>query len=311
MGMILMPIHAQPISNWPTAPLRIIVPFPPGGANDIAARALSIALAPQLGQSVVVENRAGAGGLVGYTAAAQSKDGHTLIMASTSISLLPSLNPNAKYDLSRDFDAIGWVSSFPGVLVVPSASKFQNVNQLIAELQANPNKISCGNGGIGTTSHLAAELFSSVTSTACNHVPYRGEGALAPAIMAGDVDMAFSNLPGVLPHIKSGRIRALAMAANDPSGDLPNVRTLGSLGILNMEVLGWVVLLAGKGIPEDRLAYLDSLLQTALATDSVRKTFAAGGLVPVTGGRNKLQAYILQEQDRWGKLIKARGIKTE
>lgn len=299
-------------ADWPTKPLRIIVPFPPGGANDIAARSIGLEIGPSLSQPVVVDNRTGAGGLVGYTAAAQSRDGHTLLMASTSISLLPSLSPGGtNYDLARDFEPVGWVSAFPGVLVVPATSKIRTVQELLAEMRANPGKVICGNGGIGTSSHLGVELFLSVTKTSCTGVPYRGEGALAPAIMAGEVAMAFSNLPGVLPHIKSGKIRVLAVAATEPSPDLPGVPTLESMGLTGMEVTGWVVLLASKGMPEEAVARLDKLLQQSLASKGVRERFAAGGLVPVSGGRDKLMAYMLREQARWGKLIRERDIKAQ
>jgi tripartite-type tricarboxylate transporter receptor subunit TctC len=299
-------------ADWPTKPLRIIVPFPPGGANDIAARSIGLEIGPSLPQPVVVDNRTGAGGLVGYTAAAQSRDGHTLLMASTSISLLPSLSPGGtNYDLARDFEPVGWVSAFPGVLVVPATSKIKTVQELLAEMRTNPGKVICGNGGIGTSSHLGVELFLSVTKTSCTGVPYRGEGALAPAIMAGEVAMAFSNLPGVLPHIKSGKIRVLAVAATEPSPDLPGVPTLESMGLTGMEVTGWVVLLASKGMPEEAVARLDKLLQQSLASKGVRERFAAGGLVPVSGGRDKLMAYMLREQARWGKLIRERDIKAQ
>jgi len=298
-------------AEWPSKPIRIIVPFPPGGANDIAARSIALEIGPALPQPVVVENKTGAGGLVGYTTAAQSKDAHTLLMASTSISLLPSLNPSATYDLARDFEPVGWVSAFPGVLVVPASSNIQNVQQLLAELRANPGKVNCGNGGNGTSSHLAVELFLSVTKTACNGVPYRGEGALAPAIMGGEVAMAFSNLPGVLPHIKSGRIRPLAVAAIEPSADLPGIPTLESMGLTGMEVTGWVVLLAAKGMPEEGVAQLDKLVNKSLSSKAVRERFASGGLVPVAGGRDKLMAYMLGEQTRWGRLIRERGIKVQ
>jgi tripartite-type tricarboxylate transporter receptor subunit TctC len=299
-------------SEWPARPVRIIVPFPPGGANDIAARSIGLEIGPALSQPVIVDNKTGAGGLVGYSAAAQSKDGHTLLMASTSISLLPSLSPGAaNYDLARDFEPVGWVSAFPGVLVVPASSKIRTVQELLAEMRASPGKVSCGNGGIGTSSHLGVELFLSVTRTSCTGVPYRGEGALAPALMAGEVAMAFSNLPGVLPHIKSGKIRVLAVAASEPSPDLPGVPTLESMGLTGMEVTGWVVLLASKGMPEEAVARLDKLLQQALASKGVRERFAAGGLIPMAGGRDKLMAYMVREQARWGKLIRERDIRAQ
>jgi len=304
-------VQSQTTLGMPTKPIRMVVPFPPGGGPDIAARALISVLSPRLGQPIVVDSKTGAGGLIGIMSASDSKDGHTLLMASTGIAILPSLNPRVTYDLERDFEPVGWVSSFPGVLVVPARSKFTTVMELLAEARLQPGKLTCGNGGIGTVQHLGLELFLSLTNISCAGVPYRGEGAMAPALLAGDIDMAFSNLPGVLPHIKSGRIRALAVASNEPVPELPGVPTLKSMGYPEMDVQGWVVLLAPKGTPIDRLNLIESELQRALADENVRKIFATAGLTPVTGGRNKLATYLKAESDKWGTVVRNRGIKAE
>lgn len=295
----------------PTKPIRLVIPFPPGGGPDIAARALSNVLSPLLGQPIVIDSKTGAGGLIGIQTALDSKDGHTLLMASTGIVILPSLNPTVKYDVTRDFDAVGWVSAFPGVLVVPAKSSAQTVADLLADMRARPGKVSCGNGGIGTVQHLGLEMFLGLTGTSCNGIPYRGEGAMAPALLAGDIDMAFSNLPGVLPHIRSGRVRALALAASDPVPELPGVPTLRSLGYPQMDVQGWVVVLAPKGTPPERLDLFDSALQKALSDENVRKTLIAAGLTPVIGGRSKLEAYLKSEGEKWGSVVRSRGIKAD
>ncbi|MFZ4649209.1 MAG: Bug family tripartite tricarboxylate transporter substrate binding protein [Rubrivivax sp.] len=298
-------------SAMPTKPVRLVIPFPPGGGPDIAARAMSNVLAPLLGQPIVIDSKTGAGGIIGIQAALDSKDGHTLLMASTGIVIQPSLNPAVKYDVTRDFDAVGWVSAFPGVLVVPARSTAQTVADLLADMKARPGKVSCGNGGIGTVQHLGLELFLGITGTSCNGIPYRGEGAMAPALLAGDIDMAFSNLPGVLPHIRSGRVRALALAANEPVPELPGVPTLRSLGYPQMDVQGWVVVLAPKGMAPERLELFDSALQKALSDENVRKTLIAAGLTPVIGGRTKLEAYLKSEGEKWGNVVRSRGIKAD
>jgi len=304
-------VHSQAVPGMPTMAIRMVVPFPPGGGPDIASRALISVLSPRLGVPITVDSKTGAGGIIGIMSAADSKDGHTLLMASTGIAILPSLNPRVTYDLGRDFEPIGWVSSFPGVLVVPAISKVTTVAELLVEAKAQPGKLACGNGGIGTVQHLGLELFLSLTGISCTGVPYRGEGAMAPALLAGDIDMAFSNLPGVLTHIKSGRIRALAIASNDPVPELPGVPTLKSLGYPDMDVQGWVVMLAPKGTSHDRLLLLESELQRALADENVRKIFTAAGLTPVAGGRAKLKLYLKAESEKWGAVVRTRGIKAE
>ncbi len=304
------PAQAQAM---PTKPVRMIVPFPPGGAPDIAARALAVVLGPMLGQSVVIDNKSGASGLIGIqaAAAAEARDGHTLLITGASMVILPSLNPSANYDVTRDFDAVGYISSFPAVLVVPARSRLTTVSELLAEAKARPGALSCGNGGVGTSTHLGLELFLGVTGTSCNSIPYRGEGAMAPALLAGELDMALFNLPGVLQHIRSGRARALAVASDEPVPELPGVPTLKSLGYPQMDVQGWVVVLASKGTPPERLELFESSLRRALADENVRRILTTAGLAPVAGGRAKLQAHLKTESERWGGVIRSRGIKPE
>lgn len=309
LSLMQVPAQAQPTTS--SRPVRIIVAFPPGGAPDIAARVLASAMSPKIGQPIIVENRTGASGLVGAMAAASSKDGNTLFMATASVAILPSLNPSVGYDLERDFDAIGWVSSFPAVLVVPAQSKLKSVAELLADAKDRPGKMLCGNGGIGTSAHLGLELFLELTKISCNSVPYRGEGQLVPALMVNEVEMAFANLPGVLPQLRAGTLRALAVASDDPVPELPDVPTLKSLGIPGTDVQGWVVLLASKGMSPERLAMLDSLLEKTLTDETVRKTLVASGVRPVVGGREKLQAYLDSEFKRWGGVIRSRGIKVK
>jgi tripartite-type tricarboxylate transporter receptor subunit TctC len=309
LGLMQAPAQAQPTSS--NKPFRIIVAFPPGGAPDIAARILGNVLSQEIGQPVIVENRTGAGGLIGTLAAAGSKDGNTLFMATASLAIVPSLNPSAGYDLERDFDPIGWVSSFPAVLVVPTKSKFNSVADLLADAKARPGNLSCGNGGVGTSAHLGLELFLELTKISCKAVPYRGEGPLIPALMGNEVDMAFANLPGVLEQVRAGTIRALAVASDAPVPELPNVPTLQSQGIPGTDVQGWVVLVAPKGLSSERLAFFDSWLQKTLTDANVKMTLEKSGVRPVVGDREKLRAYLSSEFKRWGDVIRKREIKAD
>jgi tripartite-type tricarboxylate transporter receptor subunit TctC len=297
---------------WPSKTVRIIVPFAPGGGADSSARILAALLAPKLGQSVIVENRPGAGSAIGVMAAAQSKDGHTLLMGSNSMVINPVLNPAISYDVARDFDAVGMVSAQPLVLVVPATSAITSYAELVAQAKASPGAITAGNSGNGTLAHLTAELFALETQTAVTSVPYKGESALLPDLIGGLVSCGFLNLPSVIAHIKSGRLRALAVSAPAPVAELPGVPTLRSLGRPSLEVQGWAAIVAPKGsIPPDGLARLEGLLAQALASDTVKTRFAASGLEPVVRSRDATAQLLKEEAARWRQVIQARGIKVE
>lgn len=297
---------------WPSKTVRIVVPFAPGGGADGSARVLAEVLAPALGQGVIVENRPGAGSAIGVTAAAQSKDGHTLLMGSNSMVINPSLNPKLGYDVQRDFDAIGMVSAQPLVLVVPADSPIRSADDLIARAKARPGQLSAGNSGTGTLAHLSAELFSIQTGSTLVSVAYKGESALMPDLLSGTVSLGFLNLPSVIAHIRSGRLRALAVSSPQPVAELPGVPAFRSLGLPALEVEGWAALLAPKGtIPADGLAKLESLLGAALASDTVKKRFATLGVAPVVRGREATAQYLKAEGERWRQVIKARGIQVE
>jgi tripartite-type tricarboxylate transporter receptor subunit TctC len=297
---------------WPTKTVRIIVPFAPGGGADSSARVLAEVLGPQLGQAVIVENKPGAGSAIGVMAAAQSKDGHTLLMGSNSMVVNPSLKPEIGYDVARDFDAVGMVSAQPLVLVVPAASKIQSVADVVTQAKANPGQLSAGNSGNGTLAHLASELFGAQTGIALTPVAYKGESALMPDLLGGRVSLGFLNLPSVIAHIKSGGLRALAVSSPQPVPDLPGVPTFRSLNYPSLEVQGWAALLAPKGtIPPEGLARLETLLAAALASDAVKQRFATLAVAPVTMGRAATDQFLKAEGARYGGIIKARGIKAE
>ena len=296
---------------WPSKTLRLVVPFAPGGGADSSARALAELLSPQLGQPVIVENKPGAGSAIGVAAAAQSKDGHTLLMGSNSMVINPFLNPSITYDVARDFDAVGMVSSQPLVLVVPSSSTIHSVSDLVGQAKAKPG-MSAGNSGAGTLAHIASELFAVQTGVSLTPVPYKGESALMPDLMGGLVELGFLNLPSVGPHIKSGRLRALAVSSAQPVAELPGIPTLRSLNYPDLELLGWAALLAPKGtIPAEGLVKLDDLVRKALGSDTIKTRFATLNLTPVIAGREPTAQFLKAEGARYGAVIKARGIKAE
>ena len=305
-------LPAAAADAWPTKTLRIIVPFAPGGGADSSARALAEILSPQLGQPVIVENKPGAGSAIGVAAAAQSKDGHTLLMGSNSMVINTFLNPAIGYDVARDFDAVGMVSSQPLVLVVPASSSIRSVADVVAQAKAKPGQLTAGNSGAGTLAHITSELFAAQTGISLTPVPYKGESALMPDLMGGLVSLGFLNLPSVGPHIKSGRLRALAVSSAQPVADLPGVPTFRSLNYPNLEVQGWAALLAPKGtIPPEGLAKLEDLLRKALVSDTIKTRFATLNLTPVIQGRAATGQFLTAEGARYGAVIKERGIKAE
>ena len=312
LALLAATAPALAAETWPTRTVRIIVPFAPGGGADISARALAEALAPVLGQAVIVENKPGAGSIVGVTAAAQSRDGHTLLMGSNSMVINPLLRSDVAYDVERDFDAVGMVSAQPLVLVLPAASKVNTVAELVAEAKAQPGRLSAGNSGNGTLAHLTSVLFELQTGTDLISVPYKGESALLPDLLSGQVALGFLNLPSVLPHLKAGRLKALAVSSPQPVAELPGVPTLRSLGFAELEVQGWAALLAPKGtVPPDALAALSQQLARALASDAVRQRLGNAGVATWPSTRDAATTTLRTEATRWQRVIKARGIKAD
>ena len=310
----LLALSAGPAlaDGWPSRTVRIIVPFAPGGGADVSARVLAEQLAPQLGQSVIVENKPGAGSALGVNTAAQAKDGHTLLMGSNSMVINPSFNPAIGYDVTRDFDAVGMVSAQPLVLVVPANSPLKSVPDLIAAHKGRGPALMAGNSGTGTLAHLAAEMFEAETGVAMTSVPYRGESALMPDLVGGRVALGFLNLPSVAPHIKSGKLRALATSSPKPLADLPGVPTFRALGYPSLEVQGWAALVAPKGsLPDEALTRLNDLLNKALTSDAVKSRFATLNVEPVAQSRAATALFLKTEGERYGTVIKARGIKPE
>jgi len=292
---------------WPAKTVRIIVPFAPGGGADSSARVLADLFAPTLGHSVIVENRPGAGSVVGVTAAARAKDGHTLLMASNSMVINALSNPLVDYDPVRSFDTIGMVSAQPLVLVVPASSKADTLDAFIALAKASPG-MTAGNSGNGTLAHLTSILFANQTGIQITPVAYKGESALLPEMIGGLVDFGFLNLPSVAPHIQSGRLRALAVSSPQPTDAVPNAPTLRALGYPALQVQGWAALLTPKGtIPETGLVMLRKLLTQALASDRVKTRFAALHVTPfLLSGQDSLQ-FLQDEAERYASVLHVPG----
>ena len=297
---------AQP---YPSQPIRLIAPFPPGGSVDIMARLIAEPLAAQLGTRIVVDNRSGASGNIGMEAAARApSDGYTLVLNTIPLVTNRSLFDKLSWDPVRDFAPIGMVATAPHVLVVPRKINANSVTELLALARANPGKLSYASAGIGTTFHFCAEMFKDSTGTFILHVPYRGGGPALLDTLSGQVDMSFPTLSAALPHVKAGTLRALGVTSATRSAHLPEVPTLREAGVKDFQFTQWLTLLAPAGTPAPVVTRLNGALNTALNTKELKDKFEQQGFDAFTTTPADAGKFIASEAQRYAKLIKTKGI---
>jgi len=297
---------------YPDRPVRVIVPFPPGGATDIVGREIADKLSRSLGQPFVVENRSGASGNIGMEAAARSApDGYTLVVgAPQTLTINPQLM-TMTFDPQKELAPVVVIASVPNVLIVNPKLPVTTVGELIALAKKEPGKLDYGSSSIGGTPHLSAELFKSMTGTHIVHVPYRGSGPALTDLMGGQIDLMFDNLPAALPHVKSGKVRALAVTTTQRTQSAPDLPTLAESGLPGFDSEGWFALLAPAGTPDAVLEKINSEVNRILKTDDFRERLAKVGAEAVGGSRADFQGRIQNETQRWGKVIRTAGIKAE
>ena len=300
------------LPNYPTKPIRLIVPFPPGGGNDIVARIVAQKLAENLNQPVVVDNRGGAGGIVGTDITAKSPaDGHTLLINNISLAVNATLYSKLPYDTLADLAPVTLIGRQPNILVVHPAVAAQSMQELLALARAKPNQLNYGSGGVGTASHLATELLKLMAGVEMVHVPYKG---LAPALtdlMGGQVQLIISTLASALPLVKSGKLRALAVTPARRSVFFPEVPTMGEAGVAGYEFSTWYGLLAPTGTPAPVIDKLNRGLRAIVESAAVRQQFGAQGLEASADSPREFRAYLEQEVEKWRRVIKASGAKPE
>lgn len=273
---------AERAASYPAKPLRFIVTFPPGSGADIVARVIGQHLTERLGEQVVIDNRAGAGGNIGTALAAKAEpDGYTMAMCATSLVLGPSLYRHLPYDPMKDFAPVTLAVSLPFLLVVPTGLPVRSVHELIAAARAEPGRLTYASIGEGTMQQLAAELFKSMTHTQILHVPYKGTGQYVPDLIAGRVSMMFSGMPPVLPHVKTGKLRALAVTTATRSAALPDVPTVAEAGVPGYEASVWFGVLAPAKTPAAIVHRLNREIVAVLKRPDVRAQLAAQGVEPV------------------------------
>ncbi len=297
--------------SWPTRPVRMIVPFPAGGATDVVARLLGQKLGEAWGLNVVVENRAGAGGNIGGEAAAHSPaDGYTLFMTSGSIvTANPYMYKSLAYDPTRDFVAITNVASGPQVVIVPSDSRFKTLKELIAYAKANPGKVTFGSAGVGTQTHLAGENFAYSAGIDMTHVPYKGESYAITDVMGGQIATAIINLSASINFIKTGKLRALAVTSPERSPQLPDVPAAAET-LPGFENAGWFGLMAPTGTPQDVVDKIYRDTAKILRSDEFKAKLAQQGMVPVGNAPADFAAAIREESARWAKVIRERKLQA-
>jgi tripartite-type tricarboxylate transporter receptor subunit TctC len=296
--------------SYPARPLRIVVPFAPGGSTDIVARLIADRLAAAVGQPVVVENRAGAAGNIGAEAVARSApDGYTLLMATTGVMAINNaLYGSIGYDAARDLEPVIFVASITNVLAVPPELPAASVAELIALARREPGKLTFASSGAGSSTHLSAELFKSMAGVEVLHVPYKGSGQALADLMAGRVSMIFDNMPSALPYIKAGKLRALAVTGTKRSPAMPELPTISEAGLPGYESLSWSGIAVPAGTPKDAVARLNREIGALLGRPDMRQKLAELGAETVGGAPEAFDAHVRAERDKWTQLIRSRNI---
>lgn len=297
--------------TFPGKTVTLVVPYAPGGSTDIMARVMAQHLPGLLGQSVVVENRTGGGGLVGWGAVARANpDGYTLLTSEMSFPISAALLPTMPFDPKKAFAHIIIAASVPHVLVVHPSVPAKTIKELIAYAKANPGKLNYGSGGNGTNTHMGAELFKSLTGTFMTHIPYRGGGAALQDVLAGQVQWMVTALPGALPHIKSGKVRALMVTSNERSAVAPEIPSAKESG-LDMNMQFWLGFAAPAGTPAATLTRLQNDMSVALALPEVKKRLGEMGFTTIASSSSEAQKLVDSEMQRWAQVIKLSGIKPD
>lgn len=296
---------------YPNKPIRLIVPYVAGGATDLLAREVALRLQSELGQPVVLENKPGAGGVLGADLVSKSiPDGYTLLLSTQGIHVInPTLFNSLPYDPSKDLAPIGFLGAIPSVLVVNSSSPIRSMAELIADAKANPGKLNFASSGYGLAPHLSGEMFRVMAGIDVVHIPYNGSPPAMLAVLNGDVSYMFQILPTALTYIKNGKIRALAITSPKRSFLLPDVPTVAEAGLLKFEWLAWFGVSAPAGTPKEIIAKLNMAIVKALKNPEVEERLLSQGIEPLASSPEQFSEYIKAETLRWNTFVKVSGFK--
>jgi tripartite-type tricarboxylate transporter receptor subunit TctC len=308
----LFTVRYATAQSYPARPIRLVVAFVPGGPNDVMARIVAQRLSINMGQQVIVDNRAGAGGLVGTDIVAKSvADGYTLLFASAPFAIAPSLYTKIPYDTEKDFVAVTKVASSPLVLTLQLGSPHKSLKELIDHAKTHPTKLKYGSGGVGSTPHFATAYLLSVVGAKMTHVPYKGGGQALTALMGAEVDLLMDSITSLLPFIESGKIRPLAVSQTKRSPKLPNVPTADEASVKGFSSTHWVGIVAPAKISNEILSQLNREIVKALASNEVRERLVAIGAEPVGDSPAQFQAFINVELKTYMKVAKEANIEPQ
>jgi len=319
-AIVFAAIPAAAQTSWPTKPVRIVVPFAPGGTTDILARAVAPELSKALGQQFIVENRAGAGGNIGADLVAKSApDGYTVLMGTVGThGINKALYTRLAYDPQKDFAPITLVAGVPNVMVMNTETAktlgIHSVPDFIRYAKAHPGKLNMASSGNGTSIHLAGELFKSMTGIYMAHIPYSGSGPAMMAMVAGNVDVMFDNLPSAMPQIKGGKLKAFAVTSAERSAALPDLPTIAEAGgpsLKGFDASSWFGLLAPAGTPPDIVKRMQEEVAKALNTPAMKEKLLAQGAIPSGNTPQQFTDFINAEHEKWAKVVKASGAKVD
>jgi tripartite-type tricarboxylate transporter receptor subunit TctC len=297
--------------TWPSKPLRYIVPYPPGGFNDTLARTLAAELPKTLGQPVVVENRPGGNTIIGTEAAVKSApDGYTLFGAALPFAVIQSLYKTS-FDVTKDFAPIVLAGVTPNLLVANPSVPFNDVKGLIAYAKANPGKLNYASTGNGSSNHLSFELFKAMTGTVVTHIPYKGSAPAVTDLIGGQVQVMFDNTPNVLPHVRAGKLKALAVSSKARTSLAPEIPTVDESGVPGYDVGVWFGVLTVAGTPRDVVQRLNTDMVKILASPEIRQRFGNAGVEVVAGTPEQFSTHLKREVSRWAKVVQDANIKAD
>ena len=313
LGVPVLLLPAAMAQSFPDKPLRMVAPYPPGGTSDIIARILGQKLFDAWGQQIVIDNRAGANGSIGCELAAKSPaDGYTLLIGNmTPIAANPSLYKKLGYDSVRDFSGVSLVAAGPNVLVVNPALPVKSVQELIAYAKANPGKLNFGSGGAGSPAHLGGEMFKTLTGVVITHVPYKGTVLAVNDLIAGQVQLVFSDAPPAMPHVKSGKLRALAVTGAKRTPLLPELPTVSEAGVPGFELDNWWGILVPAKTPKHIINRINAQIVRIMQTADVKERFANFGVEAIRSTPAEFDAYIKSEYAKLARIIQASGARVD
>jgi len=307
-----LPMTVAVAADYPAKPVHIISPYTPGGGNDVICRAVAVRLGPIMGQPAVVENKPGANTIIGTDYVAKSPpDGYTMILVPSAHTVNPHLYEKLPYDSVRDFTPITQVGSAPLLLVVNTSLPIKSIRDLIQAAQGKPNEITYGTSGSGSAGHLAGALLGALVGIQLQHIPYKGAAPAATALLSNEVMLSFSPPSTLMPHVRSGRLRALGMSGDKRSAIAPDIPTIAESGIPNYEAGLWYGFLGPAKLPRDILLRLNSSIATVIADKSTQEVLAKLGIDPFTSTPEAFAQLILNDIQKWGPIVKASGIKAE